>query len=473
MIRTRLGVLLMLLCLSLTGCPDDGGGPTGGTAPGAGTVVYLADQDTVGVFELYLGSSGTKLNPALGAGRTVTNFAVTPGATAVVYIADQDQDDVYELYRVNLATPGTSAKLNGTIIPVGGDVTDFAITPDGSAVVYRADQNADEVFELYRTVLGTATNSRLNPAYAGGQDIETFVILPDSTGVIYRADQNTEGVSELYRVLFANAPTSDRLVAPALVPGQNVGAFAATADSANVVYIANRSIATNQVDFVPAGGGANIQLNGVLTANGNVMDSAVTPDGLSVVYRADQEIDEVFELYRVTLATPGSSTKLNGPLVAGGDVTSFGVIPGSSGVVYIADQITDDVFELFRTVFSGVNSQLNPAYVAGQNVEDFVLFPNGGGVVYRADQTTAGVNEIYRAVFGFPGTVQLNPGLVVGKNVSTYAVAPDSNSAIYRANEDNVAVVELYRATFATAGTSTKLNSPLVPGENVTGFSVK
>lgn len=437
-------------------------------------MVYLADQDTVGVFELYLGSSGAKLNPALGAGRTVTNFAVTPGATAVVYIADQDQDEVYELYRVNLATPGTSAKLNGTIVPAGGDVTDFAITPDGSAVVYRADQNTDEVFELYRTVLGTATNSRLNPAYAGGQDIETFVILPDSTGVIYRADQNTDGVSELYRVLFANAPTSDRLVAPALVNGQNVGAFAVTADSANVVYIANRPFATSQVFFVPAGGGANIQLNGVLTANGNVTDAAVTPDGLSVVYRADQDNDEVFELYRVTLATPGTSTKLNGPLVAGGDVTSFGVIPGSSGVVYIADQTTDDIFELFRTVFPGVNTQLSPAgYVAGQNVEDFVLFPNGSGVVYRADQTTAGVNEIYRAVFGFPGTVRLNPGLVAGKNVSTYAVAPDSNSAIYRANEDNAAIVELYRATFETAGTSTKLNSPLVAGRNVTGFAVR
>ena len=69
--------------------------------------------------------------------------------------------------------------------------------------------------------------------------------------------------SELYRVLFATAGrATDRLVAPPLVIGQNVGAFAATPDSANVVYIANRLVASkNQLFIVPAGGGGSIQLN--------------------------------------------------------------------------------------------------------------------------------------------------------------------------------------------------------------------
>jgi hypothetical protein len=100
------------------------------------------------------------------------------------------------------------------------------------------------------------------------------------------------------------------------------------------------------------------------------------------------------------------------------------------------------------------------------------LFPNGTGVVYRADQTTAGVNEIYQAVFGVPGTPRLNPALVLGQNVSTYAVAPNSTSAIYRANQDNPAIVELYQTSFSSAGTSTKLNAPLVAGENVANFAV-
>ncbi len=432
------------------------------------------------MFELYLATSGTKLNPALAADRTVTSFALTPDASAVVYIADQDQNDVFELYRVSLSNPGISTRLNGNL-PAGGDVLDFAITPDGSSVVYRADQTVDDVVELYRTILSNGANSKLNPDYAGSQDVDAFVILPNSSGVVYRANQDTPTVKELYRQLFATPSTNDRLILPPLGAGQDVQQFAVTANSTNVVYQAKRPLVTDpsQIFVAPAaGGGGSIQVNDVLTPGGAVTDFALTPDGLSVVYRADQDTDETYELYRVPLTAPGpgNSTKLNGNLLpAGGDVTTFAVIPGSTGVVYIADQNTDDVFELFRTVFGGGNSQLNPPYVANQDVVDFALFPNGSGVVYRADQNTDGVNEIYRAIFGVPGSLRLNPALVGGQNVSTYTVAPDSNSAIYRANEDNAAVVELYRAGFSTAGSSTKLNSPapLAPGRNVSDFTVR
>ncbi len=259
---------IIALGFGLLGCPSSGGGGSGGSGmSGSGTVVYLADQDTIGVFELYLATSGTKLNPPLGPGRTVTSFRLTPDASAVIYIADQVQDDVFELYLVSLATPGVSTQLNPVLV-AGKNVVEFAVTPDNSAVVYRADQTTDETFELYRTVLASGVNSKLNPLYVPGQDVETFVVLPNSTGVIYRANQDTATVSELYRVLFATAPATDRLVAPPLVIGQNVGAFAPTPDSANVVYIANRLVPSkNQLFVVPAAGGGSIQLNSPLIAN--------------------------------------------------------------------------------------------------------------------------------------------------------------------------------------------------------------
>ncbi|HEX5551318.1 MAG TPA: hypothetical protein VFX36_10820, partial [Nitrospira sp.] len=119
MANNPLLLLIVIAAFSLTGCPsgDDGGTPV---VPAGGTVVYLADQDIGGVFELFLASSGAKLNPTLPVGSTVVSFALTPDSSAVVYLADQDQDDVFELYRVNLATPGTSTKLNGVLV-AGGD----------------------------------------------------------------------------------------------------------------------------------------------------------------------------------------------------------------------------------------------------------------------------------------------------------------------------------------------------------------
>jgi|CXWL01.1.fsa_nt_gi hypothetical protein len=473
---------IIALGFGLLGCPGSGGGGGGGGTEGSGmsgsgTVVYLADQDSNGVFELYLATSGTKLNPSLVFGRTVTSFALTPDASAVIYIADQDQDNVFELYSVSVATPGVSTKLNPVLV-FGQNVVEFAVTPDNSAVVYLADQTIDDTFELYWTILASGVNSRLNPAYTAGKDVDAFVILPNSSGVIYRADQNTDDVRELYRVLFATAPiTTDRLVAPALAIGQNVGAFAATPDSANVVYIANAPLVSgpNQLFSVLAGGGGNIVLNHVLVPNGDVTDFAVTPDNSAVVYRSDQETNDVFELYRVNLAVPGISTKLNGLLASGGNVTTlFDVIPDSSGVVYIADQSTNNVFELFQTLFQGVNSQLNPPFIAPKNVVDFVLFPNSRGVVYRADQNTDGVNEIYSVLFGIPGSTRLNLALPQGQEVSTtYAVASDSSSAIYRANQDNLLIIELYQTSFSLPDSSTKLNSLLDVGKDVANFSVR
>jgi hypothetical protein len=378
-------LLLAAPVLFLMSCINDNG-TSGTVVPSSGAVVYLADQDIVGVFELFLATSGTKLNPPLPAGRTVQSFALTPDASAVVYIADQDQDDVFELYRVNLASPGSSTKLNGQLalcgLAVCGDVTEFAVTPDNSTVVYIADQTADDVFELFRTALTTMVNSKLNPNFAAGQNVDAFAVLPNSTGVIYRANQNTPGVKELYRVLFTTSSTDRLITSPPLITGQNVGAFTTTPDSANVVYIANRPVALN-LFIVPAGGGGSIQLNSVSppNPNANITDFSVTPDGLSVVYRADQDIDQVVELYRTVIAAAPANTKLNSPLVFGMNVTSFGVIQDSSGVVYVADQTTVNVFELFRSLFSGSppTSPVNPPFVAGQAVADFVLFPNGTG----------------------------------------------------------------------------------------------
>ena len=142
-------LLVAVTVLFLTSCVDDNGSG-GNVASTSGAVVYLADQDIVGVFELFLATSGTKLNPPLPAGRTVQSFALTPDASAVVYIADQDQNDVFELYRVNLASPGSSTKLNGQLALCGlvvcGDVTAFAITPDN---IKSPAQRPDLTLEIF------------------------------------------------------------------------------------------------------------------------------------------------------------------------------------------------------------------------------------------------------------------------------------------------------------------------------------
>ena len=57
---------------------------------------------------------------------------------------------------------GVAVKLNGPLV-AGGGIQRFSVSPDGSRVVYQADQDADEVEELYGATLpeGPATEMKL------------------------------------------------------------------------------------------------------------------------------------------------------------------------------------------------------------------------------------------------------------------------------------------------------------------------
>ena len=89
-----------------------------------------------------------KLNDTLVASGDVFNFQISPDGSRVVYNADQDTDGDNELYSVPIGG-GTVTKLNSTLVTDGDVLGGFQISPDGSRVVYRADQDTDDVFELY------------------------------------------------------------------------------------------------------------------------------------------------------------------------------------------------------------------------------------------------------------------------------------------------------------------------------------
>lgn len=69
-------------------------------------------------------------------------------------------------------------------------------------------------------------------------------------------------------------------------------------------------------------------------------------DGSRVVYAADQDQNDVVELFVVPADGSQAPLKLNPPLVAGGDVTRFAA--GNGGrVLYLVDQEQDEVHELY------------------------------------------------------------------------------------------------------------------------------
>ena len=81
----------------------------------------------------------------------------------------------------------------------------------------------------------------------------------------------------------------------------------------------------------------------------------VSPDGMWVVYRADAELSGRFEVFARPIDGSLAAIRLNSPMTPNGDVvTAQGtgsnpvllVSHDSAQVVYAADQDSDEVFEL-------------------------------------------------------------------------------------------------------------------------------
>jgi Tol biopolymer transport system component len=90
----------------------------------------------------------------------------------------------------------------------------------------------------------------------------------------------------------------------------------------------------------------NLKLSGAMPANGDVGRAGISPDGWRVVYVADQQTDETFELYSVPMGG-GEVTRLDLAPTPDQGVQEYWFSPDGRLVVYSADQERDEVFELF------------------------------------------------------------------------------------------------------------------------------
>ncbi|MEX5214984.1 MAG: hypothetical protein NW703_12550 [Nitrospiraceae bacterium] len=405
-----------------TGGSEGGGGGGGGPTPVA-KLVYLADQDIDGMDELYLaGSSSIKLNPSLSTRYVISGYEILPDRSGVVYRANQDVFEKYELYLVKFDNPGVSIKMTppqaGTSVMFTTSAR-FRIIPDGSGVVYPAKQEPDGPVELYRaTFSNPGTSTKLNGPLITGGEVSSFEILPNSSGVVYVADQDTDEKRELFLAQFATPGMTQKLNPPLANDRDVLDGPQILPDSTGVVYLANETSPSFDLYRVPFGSpGGTTQLTGPLnrTFNSFLSPPAITPDGAGVVFLGPNETGPGQELYRVALANPGVNIKLNGTLISQGSVIQFFLIPDGSGAIYAADQDTDGVYELYRRNFAAPDASVK---VSGPP-------PGPQEVAYQG-----------------------------------VAMAPDSQSLVYAVSPPS-GLVELRHVNLATPGMTTLLQGPL------------
>jgi len=244
-----------------------------------------------------------------------------------------------------------------------------------------------------------------------------------------------------------------------------------------VVYVADQEVYERYELYLadPTAPSGSIKLNGTLPTGAGVDEFVLSKNNTAVVYTADENTAGRRELYAVTLASPGSPVRINTPLTFNRDVIDFAVSPDGTQVVYRADQDADDVFELYlvNVAQPGISKKLSASLTPNGWVRaGFVFSPDGTRVAYRADQEVLDRLELFLVDVAQPGvSKKLSSPLVAGGNVYTsFAFSPDSTTVGYVADQETDETLELFSAPVATPGTTHKLNGPLTAGGDVCRF---
>lgn len=394
--------------------------PTGFTVSADGTrLVYRKNSSGLN-FELRSvamdGSSApVVLHAPLATNRTVSQFQLSPDGV-VVFVSDLWQDEVFELYAVPIDGSAQPTRLNQTLA-TGGDVAAFQIDANGYFAVYLADARVNNRIELYSVPLDVPLDNvplaagrrpvRLNSSLPAGGDVADFALTPDGKRVVYRADQVSDNRLDLFSVPIEGSQPPhgqpdgvrrSRVTILSAVPsGRAVEqGWSISPDGAQVVFRANADAAGElELYRVPVDGSvAPVQLSAVLVANGDVLSFAIAPDQSRVVYRADQRVDEVIELFSAPFL--GGTVVELALLPNFADVSAFQIASDSSDVVFLADRDTNAVSELYRVPLdgSGPAVKVNASLPVGGAVQpDFVALDDG--TLYRADQEENDVYELF------------------------------------------------------------------------------
>ena len=441
--------------------------------PDSSHVVFAAGADPV-VYSSPIGGGGAlQLGPSLPAGRSVSDLRLNAAGDRVVYRADQDLDDVDELYSVPVDGSAPAIKVHQPLV-AGQTVFEYVVSPVDDRVLFLSDR--DGPVELYIAPLdGSQPETKLNGALVAGGDVtSTFGFDPTGTWVGYVADQDIDGVSELFSVR-SDASTAPLKLTLPFPMGGKISRLLLTATHA--VYLADQAVdGVREVYSAPLDGSATSQrLNAPLAADRTVQSIRLSPDGARVVYRADQTDDEVFELFSAPVDGSAPPVRVSGALVPGGDVSSSNwLVLAGDRVVYVADQEEDETQQIYSVLDDGagasvvVGPELYPVQVIG-DVGDFAVPSRGRHVVFFAREQNP--TELFSVSTDAPGiTTPLN-GPLFGLNAAAQlALTPDAQRVVF--TSDEIAGDGLFSAPVDGSATRVRLSDPLPSGANVFSFLI-
>lgn len=449
-------------------------------SPDGSRIAVAGSIDNADIFELYVVNPGdstpvVKVSGPMVSGGNVSGFYWSPDSTRLAYRADQDSDGIFELYTV-FADGAGRVKVSG-VMTTGGAVlpNTIAWSPDSNWLAYEADQEEDEVFQLYAARADGSQNNRVSGPMVSGGDIWLgyFQWSPDSARLAYRADQEIDGVYELYTVL-PDGGGQVKVSGSTASGGSVDNFFKWSPNGSRLAYRSDEQVANRQELYtVLADGSGRVRVSVELGPGGNVLFNSYnwSPDGTRIAYKANlTSLDSIIELFAVSPDGTGG-VKLSGPMTSGGDLFTYSWSPAGDRIAYLADQEIDQSRELYVVVADGSDRvKVNGDILTGGSVDFYQWSPDGSRLLYRSDEAVINEKELFTVLNTGAGRARISDSFVTGRQIVDARWSPDGSRVAFMADQRVDDQLELY--TVATDGSSLSgISGEFVDGGDIFGYA--
>lgn len=342
-------------------------------------VLYQANAHSNGITELYSvdlsGKNTVMQNNPMVSGRQVKDFFPIPGTNQVIYLADEGTTGVFELYRSTIGQPG-GVKISGAI--AGGltspGVKEFDISADGNYVVFvgqMTNDSKEELFSVNLSNLSRVTISNAAPAGTGVTDYGAgyfgFRISPNSDRVVFSGTFNSAVHHELYSVGIASAAPIK--ISPATAPGataMQLNHFEFNYDGSKVVWEGTYTANSLYEVFAAIANTANssVLLSGAVVNGTNSENFVLAPNADIVAFAADSTGNAgIYDLLTVNFSNLGAlvSTEEHNNPGAGHDFADFVFNSDGTKLTYLfdTDSAGPTAFAAYTVLVGGADSPVN------------------------------------------------------------------------------------------------------------------
>jgi hypothetical protein len=292
------------------------------------------------------------LTPEVDDSADINDFLITADGTTVVFEADSRITNRDELFSVPIDGSTTSTQLTPDFESFA-DVRTLRLSPDSKWAVYRADQDRSSQDEIYSVpVDGSTTETKLNPTLPATSSADTrsnYIITNDSQYVVMEAEVRNTSSEDVYATPIAGG-TPIQLSDPNTTG--TISDLTVSPDSQKVAF----TFRSNELIVPIRGESSNDETLTIASITGGALATLTSPRGFSevtfspdsefVFYRESVGNDE--QLYRIPI-TGGMPQIINGPSDTRIDISSFEPTPNGVFIIYSAEQDTPGSFDLYST----------------------------------------------------------------------------------------------------------------------------